>query len=124
MFQQRLERNNIVLNYFVREEMLTNYTITFVSSYLYIGFVALSLNQRIRKTSSGPLAEVTSQGRTPVVPCRPITEAIGTEINKISLNTEAFKIAIILASANGTVRCKTILKQTNSGESDIENSGE
>ena len=44
--------------------------------YLYMGLVALSLNQRMRVT---PCSLVTSHGRTPVIPCRPDTHTMGTE---------------------------------------------
>ena len=45
---------------------------------LYMGFVALSLNQSMRKTSPQPEGEETSQGSTEVVPRRPEIREIGT----------------------------------------------
>ena len=47
--------------------------------HLYMGFVALSLNQRMRKTSPHPDGDWTSQGNTAVVPWRPFTCDTGTE---------------------------------------------
>ena len=64
----------------VKDEIISWLNLTF---YLYIGLVALSLNHKMRKTSLGPLLEVISQGRTPVVPCSPDTAIIGTEVISI-----------------------------------------
>ena len=47
--------------------------------HLYMGLVALSLNQRMRKTSPHPDGDWTSQGNTAVVPWRPFTCDTGTE---------------------------------------------
>ena len=51
-----------------------------LKDYLYIGLVALSLNQSMRVTSwwVWPSRD-TSHGSTPVIPCSPNTEAMGTE---------------------------------------------
>ena len=46
--------------------------------YLYIGFVASTLNQRMRKTSSQPEKELTSQSSTVVVPRRTPTREVDT----------------------------------------------
>ena len=48
------------------------------SSYLYMGLVALSLNQRIRETSCWRPPAVTSHGSTPVSPRSPDTQTMGT----------------------------------------------
>ena len=51
--------------------------------YLYMGLVALSLNQRIRKTSPQPEEDWTSQGSTAVVPWSPFTCETGTGRQKV-----------------------------------------
>jgi hypothetical protein len=43
-----------------------------------MGLVALSLNQRMRKTSPQPEGELASQGSTAVVPRRATMSVIGT----------------------------------------------
>ena len=55
-----------------------------------MGFVALSLNQSMRKTSPQPEGEETSQGSTEVVPRRPEIREIGTGGSGIKISVFEF----------------------------------
>ena len=75
--------------------------------HLYIGLVALSLNQSTRKTSAHPAADCTSQGNTAVVPWSPFTCDTGTGKHNCS-NFGANKYSVFF---NGATIKKVYVRQ-------------